>query len=106
MSDDDRSESYESDFIDDEGVENEESGSEGGDITGRKKKLKHKKSLKKKKKQKLNANIFVEEEASEDEEEDEESGDDELFEHERKLAQSNRFLNKPQNISRKTKMGK
>ena len=85
---DDKSESYESDFIDDDDASDDDYGSdESVGRGGKRKKLKKTKIKKKNKKNKpLGGSYFIEDQALEDSDEDELSGDD-VPEYERKLAE-------------------
>ena len=84
---DDKSDSYESDFIDDDDASDDNYGSdESVGRGGKRKKLKKTKSKKKNKKTKMGGNYFIEDQALEDSDEDELSGDD-VPEYERKMAE-------------------
>jgi transcription elongation factor SPT5 len=85
---DDKSESYESDFIDDDDASDDASDASVG-RGGKRKKLKKTKSKKKNKKVKMGGNYFIEDQALEDSDEDELSGDD-VPEYERKMAEEQR----------------
>jgi len=87
---DDRSDSYESDFIDDDDASDDNYGSdESVGRGGKRKKLKKTKSKKKSKKNKVGGNYFIDDQALEDSDEDELSGDD-VPEYERKMAEEQR----------------